>query len=200
MDSLTTGVTGLILAGGEGRRVGGADKGLLEFSGRSLVAHALERLAPQVDGLLISANRNLDIYRSYGHPVVIDDSAERLGPLAGIAAGLRACPTPWLAVVPCDCPHFPRDLVARLMAGMGAAPLAFAATRQGIQPAFLLCRRDLLPTLYAALGAGERKLRAWCYTQGAAMVEFPDASAFANLNTQAALEASSAWQNDPHKQ
>lgn len=182
-------VTGLILAGGEGRRVGGADKGLLDFRGRPLIAHALERLAPQVDGVLISANRNLETYRAFGCPVLTDESTERQGPLAGIAAGLRACATPWLAVVPCDCPHFPTDLVDRLMAGKGAAPVAVAVTAAGPQPTFMLCRRDLLPALETALAAGERKVRAWCGAQGAVMVNFPDAAAFANLNTCAALEA-----------
>jgi len=189
-------VTGLILAGGEGRRVGGADKGLLDFRGQPLVAHALERLAPQVDGMLISANRNLVAYRAFGYPVLTDESTERQGPLAGIAAGLRACPTAWLAVVPCDCPHLPTDLVTRLMAGKGIAPMAIAATAEGLQPTFMLCRRDLLPALEAALATGERKMRAWCAAQGAVAVGFPDAQYFANLNTCAALEAPHAWQNE----
>lgn len=176
-------VTGLILAGGEGRRVGGADKGLLEYRGKPLVAHAIERFAPQVDRLLISANRNFDVYRAYGYPVLSDASIERHGPLAGIAAGLAACTTHWLAVVPCDCPALPADLVARLMAGVGAAFLAIAATSEGAQPTFLLCRRELLPTIEARLAAGERKLRAWCRDQGAVEVNFPDAAAFRNLNT-----------------
>jgi molybdopterin-guanine dinucleotide biosynthesis protein A len=176
-------VTGLILAGGEGRRVGGADKGLLDYRGKPLVAHAIERLAPQVDTLLISANRNLDDYLDFGYPVVTDSSAERLGPLAGIAAGLRACETPWLVVCPCDCPHLPLDLVARLTAGAGAAPLAIATTSEGMQPTFMLCRRELLPVLEAWLAAGERKVMAWCRNQGTVEVDFPDATAFANFNT-----------------
>lgn len=176
-------ITGLILAGGEGRRVGGADKGLLAYRDKPLVAHVIERFAPQVDRLLISANRNLDLYRAFGYPVVSDTSPERHGPLAGIAAGLSACTTPWLAVVPCDSPALPADLVARLMAGVGAARLAIAATCEGTQPTFLLCRRELLPTIEARLAMGERKLMAWCYDQGAVEVSFPDAAAFRNLNT-----------------
>lgn len=175
-------VTGLILAGGAGRRVGGADKGLLDYHGKPLVAHAIERLAPQVDTLLISANRNLGEYRAFGYPVVTDASTERLGPLAGIAAGLRTCETAWLAVCPCDCPHLPRDLVARLLAGVGRAQLAIAATSEGTQPTFMLCRRALLPALDAWLAAGERKVMAWCRNQGAAEVYFSDAHAFANFN------------------
>jgi molybdopterin-guanine dinucleotide biosynthesis protein A len=176
-------ITGLILAGGEGRRMGGADKGLLDYRGRPLVAHVIERLAPQVDTLLISANRNLDDYLDFGYPVVTDASAERLGPLAGIAAGLRACETPWLVVCPCDCPHLPLDLVARLMAGIDQASLAIAATPGGLHPTFMLVRRELLPALEAALAANERKVRSWCSAQGAVEVHFADDVAFRNMNT-----------------
>lgn len=163
--------------------MGGADKGLLDYRGRPLVAHAIERLAPQVDTLLISANRNLENYVDFGYPVVTDASNERLGPLAGIEAGLRACATPWLAVCPCDCPDLPLDLVARLMAGIGQAALAVAATPAGVHPTFMLCRRDCLPALENALAAGERRLRDWCRAQGASEVNFAAEAAFRNLNT-----------------
>ena len=185
-------ITGLVLAGGEGRRVGGADKGLLDYQGKPLVAHVIERLAPQVGALLISANRNLDDYLDFGYPVVTDATSERLGrlgPLAGIEAGLRACETPWLVTCPCDCPKLPLDLVARLMAAATEhnAKLAIAATAEGIQPTFMLCRSGLLPVLGAALRAGERRVRDWCHCQQAIEVMFPDADAFANLNTPDAL-------------
>lgn len=182
-------VTGLILAGGEGRRVGGADKGLLDFQGRPLIAHVIERLAPQVDRLLISANRNLDAYRAFGHPVLTDLSDERLGPLAGIQAGLAACDTPWMMVCPCDCPQLPDDLVLRLMSAieLQGAALAVATTSTGMQPAFQLCRRELLPALEKTLAAGERKVGAWCRDQGAVAVTFPDPDAFRNMNTPAEL-------------
>jgi len=175
-------VTGLILAGGEGRRLGGADKGLVDYRGRPLVAHAIERFAPQVATLMISANRNIERYRRLGYPVVTDACADRLGPLAGIAAGLRACETPWLAVCPCDGPQLPADLVGRLLAAVGDAPLAIAATPAGPQPTFMLCRRELLPALDARISSGERGALAWCRSQGAVQVRFPDAAAFANLN------------------
>ncbi len=172
--------------------MGGADKGLLDYQGKPLVAHVIERLAPQVDALLISANRNLEDYMDFGYPVVTDASDERLGrlgPLAGIEAGLRACATPWLAVCPCDCPRLPLDLVARLLAAAteNNAKLAVATTASGIQPTFLLCRRGLLPVLSAALKAGERRVRDWCRCQRAAEAPFPDAAAFANFNTPDAL-------------
>lgn len=184
-------ITGLILAGGEGRRVGGADKGLLEYRGRPLVAHVIERFAPQVERLIISANRNLERYRSFGYPVVSDVSSERHGPLAGLAAGLASCTTAWLAMVPCDCPALPRDLVAHLRAGIGAALLAIATTAEGTQPTFLLCHRNLLPSVEERLAAGERKLMAWCRDQGATEIFFSDASAFRNLNTLEAFSSDS---------
>jgi molybdopterin-guanine dinucleotide biosynthesis protein A len=180
-------VTGLILAGGAGSRMGGADKGLIEYRGKPLIAHVIERFAPQVDRLIISANRNLERYRAFGYPVVSDATPERLGPLAGIAAGLRVCATPWLAVAPCDGPALPDDLVARLLAASKTAPLAIAATAEGLQPAYLLCRSDCLPALEAYLASGRHTLRDWCRLQQAVIVPFPDAAAFRNLNTPADL-------------
>jgi molybdenum cofactor guanylyltransferase len=182
-------VTGLILAGGEGRRMGGADKGLLPFQGRPLVTCAIERLAPQVGTLLLSANRNLDAYRAFGHPVLTDDSSEFLGPLAGLRAGLAACATPWLVTSPCDCPALPADLVERLLAAAtaGGAALAVATIEGRMQPTFQLCRRDLLPALDAFLAAGERRVGGWCREMGAVEVAFPDANAFKNMNNPSDL-------------
>ena len=115
----------------------------------------------------------------------------RLGPLAGIAAGLQACETPWLLVCPCDCPALPTDLVARLIAGALAAQatLAVVRTPAGLQPALQLCRRELLPALTVYLATGERRVAGWCRAQGAVEVAFADASAFNNLNTPADLAA-----------
>lgn len=172
--------------------MGGADKGLLDYRGKPLVAHVIERLVPQVDTLLISANRNLEDYLDFGYPVVTDETDERLGrlgPLAGLQAGLRACATPWLVVCPCDCPHLPDDLVARLMSAAveHKAKLAIATSEAGLQPTFLLCHRGLLPVLSAALRAGERRVRGWCHCQRAIEVLFPDAAAFRNMNTPGEL-------------
>lgn len=170
--------------------MGGADKGLLDFRGKPLVAHVIERLIPQVDTLLISANRNLDDYLDFGFPVVTDASIDRLGPLAGIAAGLQACETPWLLVCPCDCPALPVDLASRLLQGAieANASLAVAGTAEGLQPTFQLCRRDRLPVLTDYLATGERKVRGWCLTQKAVEVFFKDAAAFRNLNTPGDLK------------
>jgi molybdenum cofactor guanylyltransferase len=169
--------------------MGGADKGLISYQGRSLVSHAIDRLAPQVSHLLISANRNLDAYRGFGHPVISDSLPDYPGPLAGLAAGLAACPTPWIVTCPCDCPALPVDLVARLLAAAEArqVSLAVAVTAEGMQPTFQLCRRENLPQLNAYLAGGGRKVGAWCSTQAAVEVNFPDSSAFFNLNAPADL-------------
>ncbi len=184
-------ITGLILAGGAGRRMGGADKGLLDFQGRPLVAHVIERLAPQVGSLLISANRNLDIYAQFGHPLVSDDQPDYPGPLAGLAAGLAICPTEWLVCVPCDCPALPLDLVNRLwIAAQGqSATIAVTSTCGRMQPTFQLCQRSLLPALLAYLASGERKVGGWCRTQSAIEVAFADTTAFRNLNSPDELVA-----------
>jgi len=164
--------------------MGGADKGLLEFRGRPLVAHAIGRLAPKVGTLLISANRNLDAYRRFGYPVVTDAGDEHCGPLAGLAVGLAACTTDWLITVPCDCPALPCDLVERLLAAATSpgVRLAVASTGGRMQPTFQLARRECLPALAVFLAAGKRKAGQWCREQGALEVAFPDASAFENLN------------------
>lgn len=177
-------ITGLILAGGRGARMGGADKGLADFRGRPLIDVVIERLAPQVDRILINANRNSDAYRACGCEVIADaDPASFSGPLAGLRAGLAACATPWLAAVPCDVPGFPRDLVARLQAGLAGADAAYAVTDSGAHPVFLLCRRELLDPLDAWLADGHRRMTAWLATVQARTVRFDDEAAFTNLNT-----------------
>ena len=111
-------VTGIVLAGGMGRRMGGVDKGLVPLAGRPLVAHVLERLAPQAGAIIVNANQNRDRYAAYGHPVVADEVGGFAGPLAGLHAGMTAATTPYVVTVPCDSPFLPGDLVARLAAGL----------------------------------------------------------------------------------
>jgi molybdopterin-guanine dinucleotide biosynthesis protein A len=179
-------ITGLILAGGMGRRMGGADKGLLLLHGRALAALALERLRPQVGSVFISANRNLEAYAAFGAEVLPDRLPDYPGPLAGVHAALSRIGTPWLATCPCDSPFLPPDLVARLMDAVLAsgAPLAVAHTAGRSQPAFMLCRRELLPALTAWLTSGNRKFGAWQESQGAAPADFEDCpECFANFNT-----------------
>lgn len=178
-------ITGLLLAGGMGRRMGGADKGLVDYAGRPLAAWALERLTPQVGAVLVNANRNLDAWRAFGHPVIADRIDGFAGPLAGLHAGLAACATPWLVTVPCDSPHLPADLVTRLADGIAAsaADLAVASAGGRWQPVFALLRRDLEGALGDYLAGGERKIDRWFAGLRHVVVEFDDAGAFANVNT-----------------
>jgi molybdopterin-guanine dinucleotide biosynthesis protein A len=191
-------ITGLVLAGGRGSRMGGIDKGLQLYQGRPLVQHALQRLAPQVGALMINANRNLDAYATFGVPVWPDALADYPGPLAGLAAGLAHCPTPYLSSVPCDSPHFPTDLVARLAAALAAdaAQIAVAAAVEDsalrTQPLFCLLHTSLLPDLLAFLHSGQRKVGGWLATQRCVPVRFDEAAAFFNANTLADLQRPSA--------
>jgi molybdenum cofactor guanylyltransferase len=182
-------ITGLILAGGQGRRMGGRDKGWVEWRGKPLVRHSLEALAPQVGGLLISANRNLEAYRALGWPVLSDTLPGFAGPLAGIAAALAVCQTPYLLVVPCDVPELPADLAARLWDALHTADQPIAAVRDGerLQPLLALWRRDLLPALSAYLQAGERKVQAFYAAQGYAVADF-SGHLLANLNAPPTLQ------------
>jgi molybdopterin-guanine dinucleotide biosynthesis protein A len=180
---------GLVLAGGEGRRMGGADKGLLNYAGRALVEQVLERLRPQVGELFISANRHLDRYAAFGCRVLSDAEPGFLGPLAGLLAGLRAMPPDgWLQAAPCDAPHLPLDLVARLQAGRGNALAALPVAAGRAQPTFCLVHASTADSLAAYLARGERRMLGWLQAQQAASVDFDDVAAFANFNTPADLD------------
>jgi molybdopterin-guanine dinucleotide biosynthesis protein A len=179
-------ITGVILAGGMGRRMDGADKGLQDLRGQPLVAWAIDRLEPQVDHLLISANRNLAQYAAFGYPVLPDDIPDFAGPLAGLHAVLGHADTPLVASVPCDTPWLPVDLVARLLAALqeNTAELAVARTPQRIQPLCCLMRRTVLPQLTRYLTAGGRKVMDWQASVNTVSVLFDgDADAFSNINT-----------------
>ena len=185
-----TQITGLILAGGLARRMGRVDKGLLQFRGKPLIAHVIERLAPQVDSLIINANQNREAYAGFGHPVIADAVADFAGPLAGLHAGLCACTTPLLASAPCDSPFLPADLVARLYAGLIEAEAQLAVAKSGgwTQPVFILCRRELLDNLTDFLDAGEHKASLWYAAQKVIEVPFADQTVFTNINTPEELE------------
>jgi len=185
-------ITGLVLAGGRAARMGGIDKGLAEFGGRTLVERVIERIRPQVGPLLISANRNIDTYRAFGFPVLLDatDGLEPFpGPLAGMLAGLRAAGTPWLAAVPCDAPFLPVDLVSRLADSLGTGRAAMACVGDRVEPVFCLLHVDLADDLAAALVNGERRAEAWLRGIGAAPAAFLQTDSFANLNTLQELRA-----------
>jgi molybdopterin-guanine dinucleotide biosynthesis protein A len=185
-------ITGMVLAGGQGRRMGGVDKGLVELAGRPFIAHVLERLAPQVDALLINANQNRDRYAVFGYPVIQDDIPGFAGPLAGLQRGLRAMDTPLLVTVPCDSPFLPVDLVDRLYQAMeqADAQLAVARTFDRTHPVFSLVRKDVLDSLIRYLQEGGRKIDAWYAALRVVEVPFYDeADAFMNINTAAELSA-----------
>jgi len=191
-------ITGLVLAGGQGSRMLGADKGLVEWQGVPLAQHAMRRLKPQVGAVAINANRNAAVYAAWQVPVWPDADDRFPGPLAGLLAGLTHCATDWLVTVPCDSPLFPTDLVARLMQVVQETnrPIAMAATaRPGgsdPQPVFMLVHRCLLDPLVQALAQDERRVRRWAESCGCVMAVFDDVSAFANANTHEDLAALAA--------
>ena len=192
-------ITGVILAGGLGRRMGGIDKGLQELRGRPLTAWVVERLAPQVDELLINANQNPERYAAFGHRVVPDQIPDFAGPLAGLHAALSAATHPLVATAPCASPFLPEDLISRLFEaltapgtrspwGTSGADLAVARTFDQPHPVFCLCRRAVLPHLTAFLAGGGRKIDRWYATLKVIEVAFDDeADAFENINTREEL-------------
>lgn len=189
--------TGLILAGGRGTRMGAVDKGLQVFRGQPMVAHVIERLGPQVDEVLINANRNLERYAEFGHRVLPDQIDGFAGPLAGLHIGMTAASHPLIVTAPCDSPFLPLDLVARLHEGLqrDAADLAVARTFDQPHPVFCLAKTALAPHLHAFLASGQRKIDKWYATLKVVEVRFDDEeSAFANINTLAELDA---MQGDP---
>ncbi len=173
----------VVLAGGQGLRMGGADKGLVDYRGRPLVAWVLEALALQAGEIVISANRNLDRYAATGHRVLPDTLPDFPGPLAGVLAAMRAVAAPWLLVVPCDTPHLPRDLAARLLAAARAAgaSIAVAADAARTHHTCFVARTALADDLAATLARGERAVQRWQAMHKPAVVQF-DAAGFANFN------------------
>jgi molybdopterin-guanine dinucleotide biosynthesis protein A len=191
-------ITGLVLAGGRGSRMGGVDKGLQNFNGIPLALYTLMRLQPQVGELMVNANRNLSAYEAFGAPVWPDVLSDYAGPLAGFLTGLERCETPWLVTVPCDTPLFPHDLVARLAqaADQDGAEIAMAAAREEdgqlrAQPVFCLLRRELMESLVRFTHGGGRKIDAWTAQHRTVLVPFDapgdQPRAFFNANTLAEL-------------
>jgi molybdopterin-guanine dinucleotide biosynthesis protein A len=181
-------VSGIVLAGGQGRRMGGVDKGLQTLRGKPMVAWVLERLAPQVSEIIVNANQNLEAYARFGHRVVPDAIGGFAGPLAGLHAGLSAASHALAVTVPCDSPFLPLDLVARLRAALGANDLAVARTLDQPHPVFSLVRRSVLDHLSRFLEGGGRKIDAWYATLKVIEVPFDDeADAFRNINTREEL-------------
>jgi molybdopterin-guanine dinucleotide biosynthesis protein A len=185
-------VTGVILAGGLGRRMGNVDKGLQLLEGRPLIDWVLQRLTPQVDEVLINANRNLDTYATFGHRVIADRIGKFAGPLAGLHSGLSQATHALMISVPCDTPFLPEDLVARLLAPLADERVDLSVAKTGAQahPVICLLRKRLLPHLTNYLDSGGRKVDAWYSTLRVAEVAFDDQPrAFSNINTPEELHA-----------
>jgi molybdopterin-guanine dinucleotide biosynthesis protein A len=179
-------ITGVILAGGRGSRMGGIDKGLVELAGRPLIEWVLDALAPQVGALIINANRHHDIYARYGVPVIADSDPGFNGPLAGMSSAMRAAGTDWILTVPCDGPLLPPDLSSRLITALmsGGAPLATVIERERMHPVYSLMPVSLEQALSADLAAGARKVADWVARLGPALADFSDRPrAFSNLNS-----------------
>jgi molybdopterin-guanine dinucleotide biosynthesis protein A len=202
-------ITGIVLAGGRGSRMGGVDKGLQLYNDTPLAKHAIQLLQPQVGSLLINANRNLDIYRSWAAEadaqIVVDGLADFAGPLAGFLAGLEHCKTPYLMTVPCDTPRFPSNLVARLSEALvkNDAEIAMVSSPddEGVlrhQPVFCLLKRELVESLKVFTEADGRKIGAWAAQQKLVRVNFNEAhddqKAFYNANTLEDLQQLSTYE------
>ena len=183
-------ITGVVLAGGQGRRMGGVDKGLTLLQGRPFIEWVLARFSPQVDEVLINANQNLEQYARFGYRVIPDQIGGFAGPLAGLHRGLAEAQHELVATVPCDSPFLPEDLVERLHKGLTAAKaqLAVAKTFTQAHPVFCLCRRDVLGHLSEFLNSGGRKIDAWYANLKVVEVPFDaQAEAFSNINTREEL-------------
>lgn len=175
-------LTGLVLAGGQGSRMGGRDKGLVEYCGRPLVDHVLERISPQVEELLISANRSLEEYARRGCRIVVDDFTGFQGPLAGVLAGLRAASHEWVLTVPCDMPHLPCDLARRLLAARHTHLIVVAVAGTRSHPAVMLIHQSLADQLAAYLQSGKRSVHGFQESTGFVTVDFAAAD-MQNINS-----------------
>lgn len=186
-----TNIAGLILAGGKGTRMGDVDKGLESFRGKPMISHAIERLAPQVDQIIINANRHIEDYKKFGHAVISDIQTNFAGPLAGLEVGMLNTPLPMLLTVPCDSPFLPVDLVERLYQALihTNANVVYAQTGNQPHPVFALYKTSVLSHLQNFLTTGQRKIRVWHESMKAISVNFDDQErAFSNINTLADLK------------
>ncbi|WKJ91372.1 molybdenum cofactor guanylyltransferase MobA [Methylomonas montana] len=183
-------VSGVVLAGGMARRMRQQDKGLLPFKNRPLISYPLAAMAPLVDELLISANRNLDRYRQFAYPLISDANQNFDGPLAGILAAMQTAHNPLLLIAPCDSPLIETAHLQRLLSALltSCADIAVAFDGERLHPVFAALKTDLRLDLHAYLQSGERKLQNWFYRHTLVKVDFSDApQIFANINTPTEL-------------
>jgi molybdenum cofactor guanylyltransferase len=179
-------ISAIILAGGRATRMNGVDKGLVVLQQKPLIAHVIARLQPQVDEILINANREIAAYEAFGLPVLQDENTEFIGPLAGFSLGLQHAKHDYVLTVPCDSPLLPLDLVERLYNKMAASrtDIAVASSDENTHPVFCLMKKSVLPSLLAYIENGERKVSTWQKSQKYIEVDFSDCDdAFTNLNT-----------------
>ena len=189
-------ITGLILAGGRAQRMGGIDKGLIPFHGKPLIESAISRLKPQVSTILINANRSITKYSHYGYPVLMDETPDFSGPLAGFSIGLKHCKTPYLLTSPCDSPLLPIDLAKDMAIELeeNNLELVFASSKEAdgkiwAQPVFCLMKSSLQDSLNAFLNNGDLKIDRWFKELRSGTVVFENPQAFANVNTPEELAA-----------
>lgn len=179
-------ITGAILAGGQARRMGGADKGLMALQGKPLITYVIDILTPQVGALIINANRNLNLYGAFGYPIIPDTAPDQAGPLAGIASALLAAKTDYVLIVPCDSPYLPHDLVARLATALTQEHAEVAVAHDGtrMQPVVALLQRDLAEDILQSIQRGHNKTERWMTSRRLALADFSDQpQAFKNINT-----------------
>jgi len=182
----TGNITGIILAGGQARRMGGQDKGLIELARKPMIEYVLNAIEPQVDDIIINANRNQMVYERYGFPVVADEIEGYCGPLAGMASGLQAAKTPFVVTVPCDSPLIPDDLVQKLYSTLQDehAEICTAHSNGRLQPVFTLMKSELLPSMLDFLNNGERKIDKWFEKHHLAIADFSEQpDTFININS-----------------
>jgi molybdenum cofactor guanylyltransferase len=179
-------ITGVILAGGKGRRINGQDKGLLSFHGKPLIEYVIDSLRPQVKTLLINANRNIDQYQQFGYPVIQDTITGYCGPLAGVASGIEHAETTLIVTAPCDCPLPPADLVERLLKRLQTINATVSVAHDGkrLQPMFALLTQAVYSGLVSYLNNSGRRVDRWYEQQSMAITDFSDMpQAFNNINT-----------------
>ena len=180
-------ITGVILAGGKARRMGGTDKGLVQFRGKPLIEHVIQAFEPQVGNLLINANRNHEIYKNYGFDIVSDESEDYCGPLAGILSALNKIDTPYLATAPCDTPFISRNIVEKLSLSILSEKTEISVAHNGdrLQPVFCVMKKDLIISINNYLREGGRKIDQWIKQHSVTIVDLSsEIKCFENFNSK----------------
>lgn len=193
-------VTAAIIAGGKGERMGGKDKGWLNIHGQPIIERILHSIQPQVQHIVINANRNISAYQQYNYPVVRDPVSDFSGPLAGFSAVMNIAKTDYILTLPCDTPQIPAQLVERMWQGLVSSNANIAVAHDGerIQPMTALIATHLRPSIEAFLAAGDRKVALWCRQQHATLIDFSDQpEMFFNINTEQQLQRINTSNNPP---